>query len=137
MTKTARITKFLKVNNIRLTPQRLAVVDFLEENPVHPCAVVIYQAIKPRFPSLSLATVYNTLDLLEQAGEVLKISIAGDSRVYFEYNTDFHCHFYCNKCLKLHDLFIESPYKNMAAIESHQIEETNIHFKGICKDCGE
>ncbi len=135
MNNHAATVEILKENDVRVTPQRLAVVDYLEENHIHPSAEMIFQAIKPRFPSLSLATVYNTLDVLERAGKVLKISIAGNPKVYFEYNTDFHCHFYCKKCFKLYDIFIEYPYEYLKVIEDHKIEETNIHFKGTCKDC--
>ncbi|MEA4812587.1 MAG: transcriptional repressor, partial [Anaerolineaceae bacterium] len=60
--------------NRRRTPQREAICKYISESQSHPSADEIYQALKPQFPSLSLATVYNTLQFLAEEG---KINILG------------------------------------------------------------
>ncbi|PHJ36752.1 hypothetical protein P378_20455, partial [Desulforamulus profundi] len=60
----------LKNLGLKLTPQRLAILNLLEGNAKHPSAEEIYNQLKPQYPSLSLATVYNTLEILAKAGEL-------------------------------------------------------------------
>ena len=55
------IIGLLKKQNVSITIQRIAVLEFLLKNPIHPSVEEIYQALKPHFLSISKATVYNTL----------------------------------------------------------------------------
>lgn len=59
----------LKRFGLRATPQRLAILAFLEGNTSHPSAEEIFRELKPRLPSLSLATVYGTLEVLRREGK--------------------------------------------------------------------
>ena len=67
--------KFYKSLGLKLTPQRLAILEYLENNRSHPSAEDIYNALKPRFPSMSFATVYNTMEVLVKKGLVKEISV--------------------------------------------------------------
>ncbi|MGZ6236918.1 MAG: Fur family transcriptional regulator, partial [Syntrophales bacterium] len=60
---------------IRLTPQRLAILEYLEGNKSHPSASDIYKAVSETHPMMSFATVYNTLDSLKEKKQVLELSI--------------------------------------------------------------
>ena len=55
----------------RLTPQRLAMLKILAKSKGHPSAEQIYDQIRADFPTTSLATIYKTLSLLKDRGEVL------------------------------------------------------------------
>lgn len=50
----------------KLTPQRLAILSYLKGNEKHPSADEVYRAVVRRFPTMSFATVYNTLKMLKQ-----------------------------------------------------------------------
>ena len=56
--------------DMKLTPQRLAILDCLDENTSHPSAADVFRAITLNFPTMSIATVYNTLETLKEKGIV-------------------------------------------------------------------
>jgi len=136
--KEQEIIQILKNNGIKTTPQRMAIISFLDHNRIHPSAENIYKTLKKDFPSMSLATVYNTLEKLKDIKKVVKLNISGDNKVYYDYNTEDHYHFYCNTCNKIYDL----EHKNQGTkpgdhVNGHKVEETHTYFKGICKSCVE
>src|SRR3970040_1018742 len=59
-----------KDKGFKLTPQRLAILKFMEGNTSHPAAEDIYRHIKKEYPTVSFATVYNTLEALRDKGEI-------------------------------------------------------------------
>ncbi|MBT9168785.1 MAG: Peroxide operon regulator [Syntrophomonadaceae bacterium] len=59
---------------LKLTPQRLAILDCLDGNKEHPSAEDIYKDVSKRFPTMSFATVYNTLEALRQRGGILELT---------------------------------------------------------------
>ena len=85
---------FYKSLGLKLTPQRLAILEYLEGNKNHPSAEDIYKALKPRFPSMSFATVYNTLEILVKKGVIKELNIES-SRKRFDPFTHPHHHFFC------------------------------------------
>ena len=57
------IAEVLRKNGYKVTPQRLAVYEAINHNPTHPNAEAIYKILQPNYPSMSLATVYKTIDM--------------------------------------------------------------------------
>lgn len=94
----------LKELGVKLTPQRLALLGYLEGNKSHPSAFDIYKGLKKKHPSLSLATVYNTLDLLARNGLLLELPIVKD-KINYDPDTSDHDHAYCAACGKIFDVF--------------------------------
>lgn len=135
MNKKELIISKLRKKRVKVTPQRIAIIDYLEEFKNHPTAEDIYLAILKNYPALSLATVYNTLDKLEEIDEVFKLKITEDNKVNYEYDHHPHHHFYCKKCKNIFDINIECEISKKENIDGHMIEETFGHFKGICKNC--
>jgi len=129
------IIKKLKTKGVKVTPQRVAIINFLEKNRIHPSADDIYNGIVKEYPSISLATIYNTLDKLEEIGKIIKLKVADDHIVNYEYNLTPHQHFYCRKCGKIYDIEIEQKYQPGHNLNGHQIEECHTFFKGLCKNC--
>lgn len=122
---------------LKLTPQRLAIFDLLEGNTKHPSAEEIYNQLKPQYPSLSLATVYNTLEILARAGELQEIRIKADKR-HFDPNPAPHGHFLCRICEAIYDLDagpleLQTPFN----IQGHLVEEYTLYFYGMCPGCQE
>ncbi|OGI11192.1 MAG: hypothetical protein A2Y40_04930 [Candidatus Margulisbacteria bacterium GWF2_35_9] len=136
MNKKLEIIQLLKKNGVKTTPQRLAIITFLENNLIHPSAEQIYETLKKDFPTMSLATIYNTLDKLNEIKKVIKINFSGDNKVHYDYNTHFHYHFLCNICNNIYDITPKEKPEMLGAInDGHHIEETHTYFKGICKSC--
>lgn len=127
----------LKKLGLKLTPQRLAILNLLEGNTKHPSAEEIYSQLKPQFPSLSLATVYNTLEVLAKAGELQEVRIKADKR-HFDPNPAPHGHFLCRICESIYDLdvdhlVVQTPFN----IKGHLVEGYTLYFYGICPGCQE
>ncbi|MDI6801304.1 MAG: transcriptional repressor [Thermodesulfovibrionales bacterium] len=120
---------------LKLTPQRLAILGYLEGNKEHPSAEDIYKAVSKKFPTMSFATVYNTLETLRERGEVLELTIDPNKK-RFDPNTKFHHHLICLKCKKIID--IHSDY-NLDISKSDragfEIVGNHIEFYGICQKC--
>ncbi len=129
--------KRLKEKGIRITPQRLAVFNFLKKQNRHLTAEEIFQGIKKNFLGLSLATVYSILELFKKERLIQEIRI-DFYKSCFEVKTGFHHHFFCKKCGKILDLEIK-PCKHLKEkeVEGNIIEEFQGYFYGICKDCRE
>ena len=65
---------------MKLTPQRLSILSYLDGNREHPTAEDIYRKVSRKFPTMSLATVYNTLETLKRQGMLTEITIDPDKR---------------------------------------------------------
>jgi Fur family peroxide stress response transcriptional regulator len=120
---------------LKLTPQRLAILNYLEGNTRHPSAEDIYKELKGAFPSLSLATVYNTLDVLAKAGELQEVRIMPDKR-NFDPNPKPHSHFLCRKCSTVHDLdagLVNTQLPPEA--KGYILEGYSLNYFGICPAC--
>lgn len=102
----AAVEHLLKTQGYPLTPQRRAVLRFLDGNPDHPTAAQIYSAVTSVYPVVSRATVYNTLTLLESLNAVCTLRGAnGETR--YDPNTEPHHHLWCDVCGRLEDVAAE------------------------------
>ncbi|HSW64571.1 MAG TPA: Fur family transcriptional regulator [Dissulfurispiraceae bacterium] len=120
---------------MKLTPQRLAVLEYLDNNCEHPSADEIYRAVSARFPTMSFATVYNTLEALRQRGEVVELSI-DPNRKRFDPNPHPHNHLICAKCRKIIDIHIDYKVELPdEAVCDFEITGSHIEFYGVCPDC--
>jgi Fur family peroxide stress response transcriptional regulator len=87
----------------KLTPQRLAILDFLQGNKKHPSAEVIYRSVHKKFPTMSLATVYSTLSALKEKRAVLELTLDPDKKRY-DPETRLHNHLICVSCKRIEDV---------------------------------
>ena len=76
------LLKKLRQRDYRLTPQRVALVRLLAESEGHPSAAQLHDQLKADYPTMSLATVYKTLNLLKDLGEVLELGFCNDDSRY-------------------------------------------------------
>jgi Fur family peroxide stress response transcriptional regulator len=133
------IIERLKDNGVTLTPQRMAVAEFLNRNMNHPTVDEIHRNIQRRYPTMSLATVYSTLELLKELGEVQELSIRKRGKVCFDPNPGLHHHLLCRKCGKILDIEFDHP-SNCPIIAKENIsgckvEEIQAYLYGICSEC--
>ena len=89
--------------SMKMTPQRIAIMKYLDGNVTHPSAADIYGSLRGEFPTMSLATVYNTLNQFTEAGLLREVAIEGD-RSYFDTNTSNHFHYYLENEGRLLDI---------------------------------
>lgn len=129
-----KYVKLLKENNLKVTPQRLIVLKYLEKHPIHPTADEIYSDLKLNNPSLSKTTIYNTLETLEDHGIIQLITISGTEHRY-DFKEGMHHHFYCKKCGKILDIDLSCPNIEKMSEFGHKVEEVHGYIKGICNKC--
>lgn len=129
-------TGTLKTRGFRMTPQRAGILRFLEGNKDHPSAEEIYRRVRGRFPGLSFATVYNTLQSLVSLREVSEIKI-DPARARFDPCTLPHSHALCLECGAIADM--KAPGKPPLPGRppaGFRVLSCNIEFYGVCAACG-
>ncbi len=125
----------LKNKGVAVTIQRYAVLEYLYNNPTHPTAEEIYQDLKKRFPTISEATIYNTLQLFKNHNLIQEITIE-KGKSHFDYETKPHHHFLCRRCGRICDIDVEGcPLVGKKMIDGHRIEEVKPYILGICSKC--
>ncbi len=125
----------LESKGIRPSFQRLKVMEYLHQhNKTHPTAEEIFAALSPEIPTLSRATVYNTLHSFSEHGLVNCMSIDGVETRY-ELKLVPHGHFKCERCGVIRNFPFKLEGLNIEELENYQITHRNIIFTGICPDC--
>lgn len=124
----------LKSKKIRLSHQRLKVLEYLAQNYNHPTADQIYNGLHDDVPTLSKTTVYNTLNSLAEAGLVRVINIE-DNEIRYDINTGNHGHFKCQLCKNIYDFNINIDLFETHELDNFEINDKNVYFKGICPHC--
>jgi Fe2+ or Zn2+ uptake regulation protein len=130
------IKRILLENGINPSFQRLKIYDFLITNPCHPTVDMIYNKLIEEIPTLSKTTIYNTLNLFQNKGIVIGLTI-DENEVRYESNLNPHAHFKCTLCNCIYDIPIEYPQMNADSIDGHRITEKHLYLKGICRNCQE
>ena len=126
-----------KAKDHRVTSQRKIILEELCKVCTHPTAAGVYKIAKKRMPGIGLATVYRTLDFLEQRGLILKLQ-SKDQKARYDGNVKKHFHLICKKCGKIEDIFdvdeikIKSKKLKKSGFKAH-FDFLEIH--GLCKNC--
>ncbi len=127
----------LKERNFRMTPQRVELVRLIASSEDHPSAAQLYAKIRTRFPTMSHATVYKTLNLLKEMNQVLEIDLRDDSH-YDGSRTYDHPHLICTSCNRIVDGDVDidlSLIRNLEQTTGYQFFHSQINFYGLCPDC--
>ena len=128
----------LRDQGYRLTPQRMAVLSILAESREHPSAQDIYQQVRRDFPMTSLATVYKTITLLREMGQVLELGYSHDSSRYDGYNPAPHPHLVCVNCKRIVDCecdAIGDLSRQIARESGYKMTGLRLDLLGLCPDC--
>ena len=118
----------LKKHAIKVTPQRLEILKFLDKHRTHPTADQIYSGLKVNNPSLSKTTVYNSVEILRKHGLIQSVSIS-ISETRYDFKSKMHHHFLCKQCGKIIDIDIECPNINRIMIYCSITSIVIIHKK--------
>ncbi len=130
--------KVLKDKGCRLTPQRLAMLKILAKSEGHPSIEQIYEQIKINFPTTSLATIYKTMRLLKDMGEVLELTLTSVGTRYDGNRPYPHPHIICTRCGRI----LDPEFEGLAAVSAemarqtgYQITHHQLNFFGLCPKC--
>ncbi len=125
----------LKNKGIRPSVQRLKILEYLHDHfRVHPTAEQIYESLSPEVPTLSRATVYNTLHSFVQTGLINSLSIDG-LETHYDMALEPHGHFKCVRCGKITNFPIHLDSRNPSELENYRVEHKDVIYTGICPDC--
>ena len=125
----------LKDKGVLVTIQRSAVLEFLHDNTGHPTAEEIYQSLRGKYPALSRATIYNTLDLLKKYGLIQEITIERN-KAHYDYKTESHHHFLCGHCARIYDVAKEKVlFEREELLNGHKMEAAWLYITGTCSEC--
>ena len=120
----------LKEAGLKLTPQRIAIVNEIAGDLSHPTAQDLFERLRPSFPTMSFATVYNTLDALARCGLTGELRLG--SAVRFDPNVAPHHHAVCDACGAIADIPAEPAPKRVAGFRVRAEERT---YRGLCGRC--
>ncbi len=136
MQKLEDLVSSLREEGFRITPQRIAIVDYLLKTVEHPSADRIHKVIQRKYPMVSLSTVYKTLELLKDKRLVNEIEVEGETR--FDAQTDEHINLVCMNCGKIDDVD-EDVLKNIqiraAKKSKYLILKSSFELFGYCNNC--
>ena len=132
------MTKALRDKGCRLTPQRLALLKIIARSEGHPNIEQIYERLKTDFPTTSLATIYKTMSLLKDMGQVLELTMASVGTRYDGNRPYPHPHVICTRCGQILDpeiAALDEVSQEMARQTGYQITHHQLNFFGRCPRC--
>jgi len=119
---------------LKLTHQRLQILNALMSVRDHPSAEDVFAAVKPKIPSISFDTVYRALALFERHGAITKVQ----DKTRYETETRRHCHMICTRCCKIEDFFWPEIEQLQVPDETAgwgKIEQRYLELRGVCQKC--
>ena len=128
------IIQIFKENNLKLTLQRVNIYSYLRSTCEHPTVDTIYKNIKKIIPTISLATVYKTLNTLVDYGLIKMINVCEENFRY-DANIDLHGHIKCTNCNKVEDLHLDTNLINSLSIENYDVQNFDLFLYVTCKSC--
>ena len=123
------MTQALHQAGHRLTPQRAAICHYLAISREHPSPGEVYERVRQEFPAVSLATVYNTLLVLRDLGEIIEIPGTAEG---LRYETDLnpHINLICLRCGRIRDL----PSGSLSAVQDAIQNDSHFDLRGLRVD---
>jgi Fur family peroxide stress response transcriptional regulator len=128
----------LKNRGGRITSHRLALLRLIAVSEGHPNASTLHEKLRLQFPTVSLATVYKTLALLKEEGELFEIDLRDDS--HYDGNKPYpHPHLICRQCGHIMDgdavSLLSSVNQEIQERYDFQVQQSQLIFYGICHEC--
>lgn len=126
-----------EIQDLGLTKQREVVLQVIRDADEHLTANEVFVNAKQLLPSISFATVYNSLRFLKDAGHIAEIQF-GNGASRFDRMTHRHDHAICTKCGKLVDIEMEHPQElveRAAEYSNFKPESLEFTLRGLCPEC--
>lgn len=122
---------------LKFTSQRIAIYEALAASKEHPSVDDLYSLVKKNHPTLSMNTVYNTLETLKEIGIANEVSLFHDKARY-DANQSPHHHLVCLKCRRIEDIYDDTLNDLVLSGETqnhYQIVGHRVEFHGYCQNC--
>ena len=130
------LTQLFRDRGLKMTPQRQGIFRVLHGNGSHPTAHAVFESLREEMPTISLRTVYQTLNDLVVLGEIQQFDV-GTGAARFDSATDAHHHLVCIKCGAMRDVHCDLAGLRLPACQ-HQgftISGAEVIFRGLCTKC--
>ena len=130
------LTELFRERGLRVTPQRQCIFRLLEGNERHPTAEWVYHQARSEMPTISLKTVYQTLNDLAAMGEIQALDV-GTGSARFDPNLGHHHHLVCDGCGRTQDVDVDVSTLKLGRRQRQDFSVTSaeIVFRGVCSTC--
>lgn len=131
------LIKFLKEKGYKVTPQRIAVYDILKNTKEHPSVDMLYSSLQPVYPTMSLATVYKSLEVFKALGLVQELNV-GEDKFRYDANVNQHPHITCTACGRVEDVDDEMLFdlsEQVGRKTGYKLISQQLYFFGYCPNC--
>lgn len=130
-----KVETLIEGSGLKMTPQRRAIIEYLQAATNHPTAEEVLKAVNEKFPMTTRATVYNTLNWLRDSGLVREVF--EDRTVRFDPNTSDHHHFVCRQCGRVEDVESDKlSTMDLGRLRGNmKVENYEVTLRGLCPDC--
>jgi Fur family ferric uptake transcriptional regulator len=132
------LARRLRALGVRVTPQRLIVLEALEAHGGHTTAEDVKRWAAPRSSGLNLATVYRTLELLVSLGLVAQTDLGGEAATFELVSGAPHHHLVCESCgavIEMDDALFQSLRADVLRRYGFDARSRHIALFGACRDC--
>jgi len=137
----ARVVADLRRNGLRMTPQRLMILEVLEESTGHIAPEDVYRRVHARYPMINRSTVYRTLDVLEELGMIRHGHVADGAARYHLARDVHHLHLVCHRCggaIEVDDLSVGTSFSRTLEEQfGFRADLTHFPISGLCRECAE
>ncbi|NJN66133.1 MAG: transcriptional repressor [Chloroflexaceae bacterium] len=137
--KIATLLSQLETAGRRATPQRYAVCQALVEHGGHPTVAEVFERVRDIFPMMSQATVYNTIDALEEVGLLHRLDIANHDHTHYDLDLTPHINVVCRYCESITDVFIDTLDDLLTQVSERTGYKVDHHIGlvvyGVCPKC--
>ena len=130
------LTLRFREKGLKVTPQRQAVFRAVHDNRSHPTAEAVHAAVVAEMPTVSLRTVYQTLNDLADMKEILHLDLGTGSARFDPNVEETHHHLVCDGCGLVADLHAEiGPVELTEVPEGFEVAGTEQLVRGLCSGC--
>jgi len=130
------VRRYLMEHKVNPSFNRVKVMEYLINQQNHPTADQIYTALKEELPTLSKATIYNSINAFTDAGVVK--SIMGEGKeAHYDSVMEPHGHFLCEICRQCYDFDLSNEKFQFKEIDGFIVKDKEVYLRGICKKCFE
>ena len=124
-----------------ITRRRDKMLEALASNARHPSVNELHAEVRRWYPSTSLATIYNTIELLKDAGQVLELEFSGAANRYDGRRPASHPHLICLECESIEDMddhdSADDRLERLSQTTGYRLSRQRTDYYGICPECQE
>ena len=132
----------LRDKGVAVTRKRAKMLEVLLASDRHPSASEIHEGVRAAYPGTSLATIYNTIEILKETGQVLEIEFSASANRYDGRIPVSHPHLVCLKCEKVEDMDRSTddtapndPLSRVSKATGYEVVRQRTDYYGTCPDC--